>query len=98
MPSKKISPDLARAHRRRLRIEDENLIIDNSITTNLLTVEDEGVVVGTFEGIKVMDFVGAGVVATGVGDTATITIAAASGGGPFDWGKYIAGFRRWPRG
>jgi hypothetical protein len=98
MPSKKISPDLARAHRRRLRIEDENLTIDNSITDVKLTVQDEGVTVGTPEGIDIIDIVGDGAVATGLLNKATITITAGSGVGAFDWGKYIQGFRWFPRG
>ena len=43
-----------------------------------LTVEDEGVAVGTAGGITTIDFVGAAVTATGSGADATVTISASS--------------------
>ena len=55
--------------------------INNIITTGIagITTKDEGVTVGTAAGVTTLDFVGAGVTATGAGATATITIPGGSG-------------------
>lgn len=55
-----------------------------------ITTKDEGVTVGTAGGITSIDFVGAGVTATGVGAAATVTIpgsGGAWGSGSVLWGN-----------
>lgn len=63
-----------------------------------ITVKDEGTTVGTAAGITSANFVGAPVVATGVGAAATITVSTISTPSTFDWGKFIAGTHCWPAG
>ena len=53
-----------------------------------ITTKDEGVTLSTT--VDTLDFVGAGVTATGAGNVTTITIPGAAAGGGFDWGKSIA--------
>jgi len=75
MPSRQLSADLKRAHRKRLDIEDPlPPIAGGGGGIAGITVQEEGVTVGTPAGITTINYVGAGATATGAGAVATITI------------------------